>query len=202
MTPQHRHRAELDVDTQPNLPRVGPPTEVPPPSPPPPRRSVDLVAPVRRWLGHLGGQATGGRRSFRVGVIVSSFVIVLLAVVVVSYRAATNAGAGGSDTPGSTTHHITYDATSTGKTVIVTFTQGDNGLDGQTTAPSPWTMTTTTTASVAVLTVTTNNTDHPDRTDSVTCAIVDAVTGRTLVSNSVLPSVGASVTCVTGNLRN
>ncbi len=160
---------------------------------------MNLAAPIRQWLGHLGGRATGNRRYFSIGLIASVLVLVLVAVVLVSYRALHNDGGAGADTTGTTVHHVTYDATSTGKTVIVTYTQGTNGLDGQTTAPSPWTMVATTTASVAVLTVTTNNVDTAD---SVTCAIVDTVTGQTLVSNSVVPSVGATVTCVTSTLRD
>jgi hypothetical protein len=195
VNPQHRHRADANTDTQPNLPRISTSTDGPRHAPPTPRRIgavADLVAPIRLWL-----RTIGNRRYGRAGLIASLVAIVLIAVLVAvfTYRSAINAGEGGGSTAGATEHEIIYKATSTGKSVIVTYTQGNNGLDGQTTSPSPWTMTAATTASVAVLTVTTDNEIH-----SVTCAILDAATGKTLVSNSVPPSSGATVTCVTGNL--
>jgi hypothetical protein len=198
VNPQHRHRADANTETTPNLPRIGMPTDGPtdgPPrhAPPSPRRlGADLVAPVRLWL-----RSIGNRRYGRAGLIAALVAIIVVAVIVavLTYRSAINGGEKGGNAPGGTAHEITYKATSTGTSVIVTYTQGNNGLDGQTTASSPWTMTTATTAGVAVLTVTTDNDIH-----SVTCAIVDTATGRTLVSNSVPPSSGATVTCVTGNL--
>ncbi|MDT7553890.1 MAG: hypothetical protein QOI16_2426, partial [Pseudonocardiales bacterium] len=110
-----------------------------------------------------------------------------------------DAGPSGADT--GIARHLTYKATSTERTVIVTYTQGDNELDGQTQSASPWSMATTVTASVAVLTVTSgSDTQNPDRADSVTCAILDTTTGQTLVSKSAPPSSAATVTCVAGNL--
>ena len=132
-------------------------------------------------------------------VIVALLALVLVAVAIVGYRVTSNPGRAGGDA--AVAHHLTYKAGSTEKKVIVTYTQGDNDLDGQTTAASPWSIATTVTASVAVLTVTSGSDVHnADRADSVTCAIVDTTTGRTLVSNSVPPTSGATVTCVTGNL--
>jgi hypothetical protein len=126
-------------------------------------------------------------------------VLALVAVAVIIYRTATDAGPSGADT--GIARHLTYKATSTERTVIVTYTQGDNELDGQTQSASPWSMATTVTASVAVLTVTSgSDTQNPDRADSVTCAILDTTTGQTLVSKSAPPSSAATVTCVAGNL--
>lgn len=126
--------------------------------------------------------------------------VVLVAIATLTYRATTLAGQPGGNTA-ATAHHITYKATSTAKTVLVTYTQGGNDPDGQTTGPSPWSMATTVSAGVAVLTVTIGSDAHnPDQAESVTCAIMDTTTGRTLVSNTVPPSPGATVTCVTGNL--
>jgi hypothetical protein len=201
VNPQHRHRADANTETQPDLPRIststdGPrhaPPQSPAQSPPPSRRAAaDLIAPVGRWL-----RTIGDRRYGRASLVAALVAIILAAILVAvfSYRAAITSGEQDGSTASGTVHHVTYKATSTGTTVIVTYTQGNNGLDGQTTASSPWTMNATTTANVAVLTVTTDNDIH-----SVTCAIVDAATGRTVVSNSVPPSSGATVTCVTGNL--
>lgn len=131
--------------------------------------------------------------------IVALLALVLVAVAIVGYRMATSADRASGDAVAA--HHLTYKASSTEKTVIVTYTQGNNDLDGQTTAASPGSMATTVTAGVAVLTVTSGSDVHnADRADSVTCAIVDTTTGRTLVSNSVPPTSGATVTCVTSNL--
>jgi len=193
VNPQHRHRADATTDTQPNLPRIDPPPDGPRHAPPSPGRvGAGLVAPVRRWF-----QVIGNSRYGRVGLVASLVAIILIAVLVavLSYRGAVDGSEQSSNATGGTAHHVTYKATSTGKTVIVTYTQGDNGLDGQTTAPSPWTINTTTTANVAVLTVTTDNDVH-----SVSCTIVDTTTGNILVSNSVPSASGATVTCVSGNL--
>ncbi|HEY0811967.1 MAG TPA: hypothetical protein VGE11_01695 [Pseudonocardia sp.] len=193
MNPQHRHRADAHTDTQPNLPRIDPPPDGPRHSPPSSGRvGAGPLAPVRRLL-----QVGRNGRYNRAGVIAAlvAVIVVALVVAVVSYRSAVNSGEQGSNAAGGAAHHVTYKATSSGKTVIVTYTQGDNGLDGQTTAPSPWTIDTSTTANVAVLTVTTDNDVR-----SVSCAIVDTKTGNTLVSKSVPPSTGATVTCVSGSL--
>jgi hypothetical protein len=190
---QHRQ------DARPQPDQDGPPTDqLPRPIPPaaPPRRpGVDLVARVRQ----SGSSAIGRLGRTRVLVIVAVIVLALVAVAVITYRTATNAGPSGADT--GIARHLTYKATSTEKTVIVTYTQGDNELDGQTQSASPWSMATTVTASVAVLTVTSgSDTQNPDRADSVTCAILDTTTGQTLVSKSAPPSSAATVTCVAGNL--
>jgi hypothetical protein len=129
--------------------------------------------------------------------IIALLGLVVIAIAIISYRTAMNAAEQDGDS--ALTHHVTYKATSTGKTVIVTFTQGSSGLDGQTTASSPWSLATSLSASVAVLTVT-SGTDVRDRADSVTCAIVDTASGQTLVRNAMPASPGATVTCVTGRL--
>lgn len=120
--------------------------------------------------------------------------IVLVAIAAVSYGIATSADKTGDETVAA--HHITYKASSTGKTVTATYTQGNSDVDGQATAASPWSMATTVTAGVAVLTVTSVGDG-----DSITCAIVDTTTGETLASNSVSASTGATVTCVASNLH-
>jgi hypothetical protein len=143
---------------------------------------------------------TEDRAHFRAVLIALLLGLVLVAVATLAYRTTTLADQPGGNTA-ATAHHVTYKATSTAKTVLVTYTQGGNDPDGQTTGPSPWSMATTVTAGVAVLTVTIGSNAHnPDQADSVTCAIVDTTTGRTMVSNTVPPSPGATVTCVTGNL--
>jgi hypothetical protein len=94
-----------------------------------------------------------------------------------------------------------YKATSTGKTVTVTYTQNNNDVDGQATAASPWSTGTTVTANVAVLTVISGrDANNANGADGVTCAIVDMATGQTLASKAAPPSVGATVTCVAGGL--
>lgn len=192
MNPQHRHRAD------PNQTTPIPATDNPRHTPPPPRRiDVNVVALARRWFHAVADPTTGSRARARL--ITSLLGLLVIAIATVSYRTAVNAGKPDGNT--APTHHVTYQATSTGKTVIVTYTQGSNGLDGQTTAPSPWSIATDLTASVAVLTVTSGTDSHnPDRADSVTCAIVDTASGQTLVRNAVPASAAATVTCVTSNL--
>jgi hypothetical protein len=82
----------------------------------------------------------------------------------------------------------------------VTYTRGANDVDGQATAASPWSLATTVNSRTAVLTV--NSAGDPNRADTVTCAIVDTASGKTLVSNTASPAENSSVTCVTGNLRS
>jgi hypothetical protein len=191
---QHRQ------DARPYPDQDGPPTdELPRPIPaaaPAPSPGTDLVARVRR----SGGSIVERLGRPRVIVIVAVVVLALAATaVVLTYRVATNTGTSGGDT--GIARHLTYKATSTEKTVIVTYTQGDNDLDGQTQSASPWSMAATVTASVAVLTVTSgSDARNPDRAASVTCAIEDTTTGQTLASKSAPPSAGATVTCVAGNL--
>ena len=190
---QHRH----DAHPQPDL--DGPPTDELPRSVPaaaPSRRpGVDLVARIRT----MGTSIVGRLGRTRVLLIAAVLVLMLVAVGVLTYRATTAAVPSGGDT--GIARHLTYEATSTEKTVIVTYTQGDNELDGQTQSASPWSMAATVTASVAVLTVTSgSDAENPDHADSVTCAILDTTTGQTLVSKSAPPSSAATVTCVAGNL--
>jgi hypothetical protein len=95
---------------------------------------------------------------------------------------------------------ITYKASSTsGRPVIVTYTQGNNGSGSQTQAKSPWSVDTTVTGSVAILSVS-SSFDINGKQDGVTCSIIDRDTGKTLVTNSVPASGGASVTCTASNL--
>ena len=186
MNPKHgRHAQSYPPDE-------GPPTDELLKAVPaePQRARRDLAGWVRRCLVTPDGRP-------RVVVIIAVFGLALVAVAAFSYRAMTNSAQANDNT---VAHFLTYKASSTGKTVLVTFTRGDNDVDGQATAASPWSLPTTVTTRVAVLTV--NSGGDPNRADSVTCAIVDTTTGETLVSNTAPPSVGASVTCVTGNLKS
>jgi hypothetical protein len=119
---------------------------------------------------------------------------VLVALTAISCGTAPSADRTGGES--SAAHHITYKASSTGKTVTATHTQGNSDIDGQATAASPWSMVTTVTANVAVLTITSVGDG-----DSITCAILDTTTGATLASNFVSASTGATVTCVASNLH-
>ncbi len=184
MTAQRGHHARTSLNDD------GPPTdELLRPDPPSPRRvGTHVTAVVRRWLHPAGVRSRGV-------LIVAVLGVVLIAVIAVSYRIADSDAAGDNTADA---HQLTYRATSSERTVMVTYSQGNNGLDGQATAASPWSTTATVTGSIAVLTVTSGNSD---RVNSVTCTIQDTNTGQTLVSNAVPPSTGATVTCVTGNLR-
>jgi hypothetical protein len=135
-----------------------------------------------------------GRRKIPSRVVVLAALGVALVVVAVVVLLVARSGPADEDTA---PHAITYQASSTGKSVIVTFTRGADEVDGQAAAPSPWSLATAVNSRVAVLTV---NSGDPNRADGVTCAILDTNTGRTLVENSAPPAVGGSVTCVTGNL--
>jgi hypothetical protein len=135
----------------------------------------------------------GGQGRSRTALVAAPLGLVLVAVTAISCGAATSADKTGGET--SAAHHVTYKASSTGKTVTATYTQSNSEIDGQATAASPWSMATTVTTGVAVLTVTSVGDG-----DSITCAILDSTTGKTLASNSVSSSTGATVTCVAGNL--
>lgn len=168
---QHRHRGQAAQ------PDDGPPTD----------EFVLPVAPRR------GGKILGALRSRRVVVLaaVGAALVVVAVVVLVVARS-------GPADDAAAPHALTYQASSTGKSVIVTFTRGAEEVDGQAAAPSPWSLATAVNSRVAVLTV---NSGDPNRADGVTCAILDTNTGRTLVKNSAPPATGGSVTCVTGNLK-
>lgn len=188
MNPKHRRQA----NTSP--PDEGPPTdELFLPLPPAPRPTkAGLAARVLHRLRPL--RERGRSRTVAIFAVLG---VVLIVVAVVGYRAMTNTDdAGDSAAVG---RQLTYQARSTGKSVIVTYTRGANDVDGQATAASPWSLATTVTSRVAVLTV--NSASDPNRTDSVSCAILDTATGTTLVSNTASPAENSSVTCVTGNLR-
>jgi hypothetical protein len=141
----------------------------------------------------LIGRLSGIRR--RTVLIVAVLGVVLVAAAALVYRMATKPdGAGGTAAAG---HHLTYRATSSDGTVMVTYSEGNNDRDGQATAASPWSTAVTVTGSIAVLTVASGSSD---RVNSASCAVKDTTTGQTLISKEVPPSTGATVTCVTGNL--
>jgi hypothetical protein len=81
--------------------------------------------------------------------------------------------------------------------VVATYSQGNNDRDGQAKSTSPWSTAATVTGSIAVLTVTSGSSD---KSNSLSCAIEDATTGRMLASKELPPRTDATVTCVTGNL--
>ena len=131
----------------------------------------------------------------RTALIIAVLVVVAVAVVVVGYRIATNSdGATGTATAA---HQLTYRATSTDGTVVVTYSLGNNNRDGQAKSTSPLSTAVTVTGSIAVLTVTSGSSD---RTNGLSCAIEDTTSGKTLASKELPPSTDATVTCVTGNL--
>ena len=159
----------------------GPPTE-------------DLSRPAQRPPVGAWRRLSGGVRR-RTVVIVAVIVLVLVAAVVIGLRITTDQEtAAGTAAEG---HQLTYRATSSDGTVVITYSLGDNNRDGQAKAPSPWSAAVTVTGSIAVLTVTSGSSD---RTNSLSCAIEDTTTGRTLASKALPPSTDATLTCVTGNL--
>lgn len=134
------------------------------------------------------------------GLITSVLGFVLVIISTVLYVEAINAGVQGVNNSLNAVHNITYTASSTsGRPVTVTYTQGNNGSGSQTQVKSPWSVDTTVTGSVAVLSAT-SGFDINGGQDGVTCSIVDRDTGKTLVTNSVPESGGASVTCSVSNL--
>ncbi len=136
------------------------------------------------------------------GLITSVLGFVLVIVSTVAYVGAINAGVQGVNDSINAVHNITYRASSsTGGDVIVTYTAGKNGSGSQTQAKSPWSVDTTVTGSVAVLTVSSSiDISRPGKQEGVTCSIIDKDTGKTLVTNTVPPSGGASVTCTASKL--
>ena len=135
------------------------------------------------------------RVSRRTALSVAVLVVVTVAVVVVGYLVATSPEEVG--TTEATGHQLIYRATSSDGTVVVTYSLGNNNLDGQAKGTSPWSAAVTVTGSIAVLTVTSGSSD---RTNGLSCAIEDTTTGQTLASKELPPSTDATVTCVTGNL--
>jgi hypothetical protein len=136
------------------------------------------------------------------GLITSLLGFVLVIISTVAYVGAINAGVQGVNNSLNAVHNVTYKASSsTGGDVIVSYTQGKNGSGSQSRAKSPWSVDTTVTGSVAVLTVSSSfDVSHPGKQEGVTCSIIDKDTGKTLVTNTVPPSGGASVTCSASNL--
>ncbi len=189
MTAKHGHSA------RPSPQNDGPPTdELSRSGPARPRRfgarsPVAVPAQPRPLGGRLGGV---GRRTV---LIVAALIVTAVAVAVVGYRIATNPDrAAGTATAG---HQLTYRATSSDGTVVVTYSLGNNDRDGQAKSTSPWSTAVTVTGSIAALTVTSGSSD---KSNSLSCVIEDTTTGQTLVGKELPPSTDATVTCVTGNL--
>ena len=172
----------------------GPPTDqLPPSGPARPRRVGARSAAAARARRPLSVRLSGLSR--RTVLIVAAIAVVLLAVAVVGYLVATSPEEVG--TTEATGHQLTYRATSSDNTVVITYSKGNNNLDGQAKSTSPWSAAVTVTGSIAVLTVTSGSSD---RVNSVSCTIEDANTGQTLAHKEVPPSTDATATCVTGNL--
>lgn len=138
------------------------------------------------------------------GLIASVLGFVLVIVATVAYVSAINAGVQGVNKSLNAVHNVTYKVTTTdGGKVIVSYTQGTSGMGSQTNTSSPWTQDTTVTGSVAVLTASTGvDIQNPNKQVGITCSIVDKDTGKTVVTNTVPPSGGATVTCSANNLGN
>lgn len=136
------------------------------------------------------------------GLITSVLGFVLVIVSTIAYVGAIHAGVQGVNDSLNAVHNVTYKASSTsGRPVILTYTQGNNGSGSQTQAKSPWSVDTTVTGSDAVITVSSSiDISSPGKQDGVSCSIIDKDTGKTLVTNSVPASGGASVTCTASNL--
>ena len=127
--------------------------------------------------------------------IIAVLVVVVVVVAVVGYRIAI--APDGTAETAAAGHQLTYRATSSDGTVVVTYSQGNNDRDGQAKSTSPSSMAVTVTGSIAVLTVTSGSSD---KSNSLSCAIEDTATGQTLASKELPPSTDATLTCVTGNL--
>jgi hypothetical protein len=152
-------------------------------------------------LRRVGRRVATNRGVALAGLISSVLGFVLVIVSTVAYVGALNAGVQGVNDSLNAVHNITYKASSSsGGAVIVSYTQGKNGSGSQTQAKSPWSVDTTVTGSVAVLTVSSSfDINSPNKQEGVTCSIIDRDTGKTLATNTVPPSGGATVSC-TANL--
>jgi hypothetical protein len=134
------------------------------------------------------------------GLITSVIGFVLVIISTVLYVGAINAGVQGVNDSLNAVHNITYTASSTsGRPVTVSYTQGNNGSGSQTQVKSPWSVDATVIGGVAVVTAS-SGFDINGKQDGVSCSIVDRDTGKTLVTNSVPPSGGATVTCTASDL--
>src|SRR5690242_6597908 len=137
-------------------------------------------------FGLVGIRRVGKRRATNKGVAVSGFVLsiiglVLVIVSTVMYVSAINAGVKSLDNSLNAEHHVTYRVTTTsGGAVSVTYSKGHAGSGSVVNVPSPWSVDTTVTGSVATLTASSAlDVKNPNRTEGLTCSIVDADTGKT-----------------------
>jgi hypothetical protein len=158
-------------------------------------------------FGLVGVRRVGKRRATNKGVAVSGFVLSLIGLVLViistvMYVSAIGAGVKSMDNAINAEHHVTYKVTTTsGGAVSVTYSQGRSGSGSVVDVPSPWSVDTTVTGSVATLTASAAlDVQHPNRTEGITCSIVDADSGKTVATSTVPPSANATVSCDTTDL--
>ena len=122
----------------------------------------------------------------------------VIAIAALGFRIATDAGQLWGAAPHDATHLLAYEAASSGHSVVVTYTKGDQGAPGQSVGSSPWSADVSVVGNVAFLTVMSGN----NADDGVACSIVDKATGRTLAHDSTDPASGGSVTCVINDLAS
>jgi H+/Cl- antiporter ClcA len=136
------------------------------------------------------------------GLILSIIGLVLVIISTVLYVSALNSGVQSINNSLNAQHRVTYKVTTTdGSPVTATYSQGKAGSGSVSGTPSPWSVDTTVTGSVATLTAAAGvDVQNPNRSVGITCSIVDDDTGKTVATNTVPPSPGATVSCNTTDL--
>jgi hypothetical protein len=145
---------------------------------------------VKKGRATNKGVAISGLISSLVG-----FALVIVSTVI--YVSAIGAGVKGVTDATNAVHHLTYRVSSTnGGKVSAIYDQG-NGASGQVVGvPSPWSVDVTVTGISALLSAD-SSIDLADvnRTDGLSCSIIDRDTGKTISTNSVPASPNAHVSC-------
>jgi hypothetical protein len=155
-------------------------------------------------LGRVRKRVATNRGVTLAGMIASVLGLVLVIASTMLWVSAIGAGVEGANKAINAPHNVTYKVTTTnGGDVSVTYSQGaaGSGSGSAIGVPSPWTVDTSVTGSSALLTASAGvDIQDPNKAEGLTCEIVDRDTGKSVVTNSVPPSPGASVTCSTFSL--
>jgi hypothetical protein len=132
------------------------------------------------------------------GLIASVVGFVLVIISTVIYFGAIGAGVKGVTDATNAVHHLTYRVSSTnGGKVSAFYDQGKNASGQVVGVPSPWSIDVNVTGISATLSASSYTDIGQDfnRTDGLSCSIIDRDTGKTISTNSVPPSANAHVSC-------
>jgi hypothetical protein len=132
------------------------------------------------------------------GLIASVVGFALVIVSTVIYVSAIGAGVKSVTDANNAVHHLTYQVSSTnGGQVSAIYDQGTNASGRVVGVPSPWSIDVTVTGTSAMLSADgyTDIGEDFNRTDGLSCSIIDRDTGKVVITNSVPASAHAHVFC-------